>query len=502
MTSCIPESLKKHVTHKIITAVQSCNLIDVDMDKVSRNLLDKILCDPSFSCNPKIVMEIGTKLSKAIRVYPDQIVSYAENSTNIDINQILTNYDNYLVNNNNIFYNITTHHNNLNLTKWNDVANNTTELAKYSTAAEQMGDRLWVQQGNDWMKSFTLKYFTQGGAKKHHLRVMRDQYMLIHGSEMPAELNNAEHGKLAKNVMSPGDVNTKSRRIRLLDVGSCYNPLNDASADSDQFEVTALDLYPVHSSVMQCDFLNLKVGDKDSQPIIVPPNTNLSAPTSSSVSSTQCAEEDMHRLYSLPAGSFDAVTMSLVLNYLPSAAHREVMVAKARQLLVGPSAKDRPPHHRGLLLVVEKQSIFGKDSLTHPELWHSGKGALLQNWKQSISNHGFELVKYRTLDCPDGHRSHLFAFAAVDIPTGVGGLETRSIFTNQSGLTQDITLEGIQEFEASLCGDGAVVRPRVWIKQDFDINKAESNVAADEQEHQFSCKRNRETFESSCGGVV
>lgn len=191
--------------------------------------------------------------------------------------------------------------------------------------------------------------------------------------------------------------------------------------------------------------------------------------------------EENNVLVSLPAHSFEVVTMSLVLNYLPSPAHRELMIANARKLLISPcispdevshlpftniaaaapvtstaGATDVPPiplpdkpHLAGLLLIVEKISIFdwkannSSQNRSHqraeaptPPTFSTTASAFASDadtttgisataapssvitppsrheWIRCICDMGFELVTYQT-QVYAGHHVHLFAFRVV-----------------------------------------------------------------------------------------
>jgi hypothetical protein len=104
------------------------------------------------------------------------------------------------------------------------------------------------------------------------------------------------------------------------------------------------------------------------------------------------------------------------------------------------------PHRAGLLLLVEKQSIFGKTGRTAQYIEQLGLGmgtatagvgagvgaavsagvdagvgagvgvdagvcAYWRSWVDAICSSGFELVAYRSHASSDRRRSHLFAFA-------------------------------------------------------------------------------------------
>ena len=189
------------------------------------------------------------------------------------------------------------------------------------------------------------------------------------------------------------------RRLRLLDVGSCYNPfspdslraiLNAGDTRDDRadamFEVTALDLAPADDSVLQCDFLELEVGAPDSEPVIVP-------------ASDDSGTSKRPRLRRLPARSFDVVTLCLVLSYLPSAEQRALMVKKAIDLL------RQPPEGVGLLVILTPHSINTLrcpekegDASTCKRLGQSSRSdTVLSRWQKSFERMGLRRWKHDTL---------------------------------------------------------------------------------------------------------
>ncbi|XP_062551565.1 S-adenosylmethionine sensor upstream of mTORC1 [Armigeres subalbatus] len=137
-------------------------------------------------------------------------------------------------------------------------------------------------------------------------------------------------------------------RIRLLDVGSCYNPF---SAFSD-FDVTAIDIAPAQESVKYCDFLEVSVGQ------------NLTQDSASLISS-------------LPQSYFDAVVFSLLLEYMPSSHQRILCCRKAYDVL-------KP---EGILLVIT------------PDSRHQGANArLMKNWRFTFGLMGFTRIKIEKLE--------------------------------------------------------------------------------------------------------
>jgi len=263
-----------------------------------------------------------------------------------------------------------------------------TGLQKYAEAAQIMGSKDWVVAGNRWMIETALEYFLLGGARKARLKALKLAFFAKNARSMTEEEANAELEKMNANIMqiapssssssSASSSSTSSRKIRLLDVGSCYNPF----ANDDKFHVTALDLCPIDASVMQCDFLALALGPPDSAPVI-----------------EQDEKHPSGKLLQLPRGHFDVITLSLVLSYLPSPAQRLAMVQKARQLLVAPPHCEddqvAPEDQTGLLLIVEKESAFD--------------AAGVKAWKAAIQSCGFDEGKYRVI-ISERRKSHAFCF--------------------------------------------------------------------------------------------
>lgn len=184
-------------------------------------------------------------------------------------------------------------------------------------------------------------------------------------------------------------------KLRLLDVGSCYNPFGRY----ESFDVTAIDIAPAaDSAVQQCDFLSLRIGD--SSPTESLPPAETSAPT-------------VH----LPAGHFDVVVFSLLLEYMPTSAQRLQCCRNAYELL-------RP---EGVLIVIT------------PDSKHVGANArLLKTWRYALALMGFSRVRFEKLQhlsCMAFRRSprrrvaqrwaqlHREAYMSVAMPIPQDGLE-------------------------------------------------------------------------------
>lgn len=178
-------------------------------------------------------------------------------------------------------------------------------------------------------------------------------------------------------------------QIQLLDIGSCYNYFYGCS-DASQFSTLALDLCPAHESVYCGDFLAIQAGNIFlTEALTTIPRGNCDL-----------------RILELPSNYFDAITLSLVLSYLPSFREREAMIRKARLLLRHSTVT---PHHKGLLVIAEKASIFQKLHTT------SEVSSSPQEWIDAICHFGFTLVCYQS-PVLSRHKVHLFVFCYAEQP--------------------------------------------------------------------------------------
>jgi hypothetical protein len=503
----IPSSLVGHVSHKIKSALSSRGWVSAEVDAVAQSLVKQLLSDPKIGTSKKLTFETGERLSRAL-VTPHAVCSTYSTLLTADYKSLLQSYEHHVEVNQALFENIEGHHANITNEDWSTVAKDSSSLAVYADAANAMGTKRWVAECNRWFETFSIAYFREGGARKHYLRSLA-------AGERVSRIDETVSDSIAKDLMADG---SSSRKIRLLDVGSCYNPLAKC-ARADQFEVTALDLYPVDPSVLQCDFLNLEVGPVETDPVVVEQSCASTNDTSNATNSSSCGNEPVSKrrklqddcpvpdnennqpgdssctsvntkqLLRLPAAGYDVVTMSLVLNYLPTPEQRLRMIQQARALLVSPRAPQdtaddanyvQAPHRNGLLLIAEKNSIFKPPFKQRQKSAHHAKGSAVgaskaesnepvsqsatqaactdgalpatvvdgdshdtaepddwTNWVQCITGCGFELVKYHYLPSKDGRKSHLFAFCTAPLsPETIGG------------------------------GAASLERPKMWIKQD------------------------------------
>ena len=562
----VSASLLQHIRGKLVSELSGNPRFDVSTSMtLAEAFVKAIVEDVKFAVSNKSIMETGTKLSKALKIIDVQTLMQEPITIELVLS-ILNKYDAYVQSNNTVYSDIINHHTNIVHEDWTTVASDHLSLAKYSAAAAVMGEKRWVVECNQWMENFAVRYFRNGGARKHYLKRffkqddssakaehvnINNRDKRIHAvaeNEWSVEQKQWFVDSLAKDLMSAAvslqekasqreDEDAYSK-IRLLDVGSCYNPIGRSTdtvavataeggvtvAAEELFEVTALDLYPAHPSVLQCDFLQLAVGAPGSAPVIVDAAADHAANDSNyktqiavkdtgndsnsepgraekrqktdKVNSTPATSDPTSthskHLRQLPAASFDAVTMSLVLSYLPTPEQRLQMIRTARALLVSPppsltsqssnnivtateSPPAPPPHRTGLLLIAEKESIFGKDGSSREgehcvETVGFNKSVLLTNWKQAIINEGFTLVKYQLLKM-DNHKSHVFAFAT-------SNNMVNSTFGAHLNDSNGSVLDSNGKSSSAMSKDGV----KMWIKQDFDSNVTSTGAVAKDDE--------------------
>jgi len=254
-------------------------------------------------------------------------------------------------------------------------------LDAYAEAAVEMGSKAWVKSGMTWMEGHVADYFVKGGARKHHIKAIK----------------RARGAGYSQSSQGPGDefdvmrdcVASSNAPVRLLDIGSCYNPFKTCPSAS-LMDVTAVDLYPAQpwdvGKVYACDFLDLEVGQHGSAPVFYDDDAGA------------------RRLRQLPGETFDVATISLVLSYLPTPEQRVAMLRKARDLLDRKSDAENGKYP-GVLLLMEKASMIGINQRCAPYLRH---------WKDVISACGFQPITYQLLG--EGRsKFHCFAYRASEL---------------------------------------------------------------------------------------
>lgn len=384
-------TINKPISEKLVNYLQEYftdKLLEINNDqdtsiKASKQLISQIL---SKTQDNKEISTIGGTIIAELTYYSNKTTGqkfpYDLNKINID--ELIQNLENRTNNNKKVFNTIVSHHENISQKDWIANVNNVDALKNYCIAASNMGKRNWVKESNDWMGNYIYSFFRNSLARKTfyktHLKNVASPYYGYSIKDLSCDI-------MAQLSRSSSTI----RKIKILDVGACYNPLQ-SSEHAESFDITAIDLYPGDKSVYKCDFLALKVGPLNSAPII------------------EIDKDGVHNIVQLPEASFDVVTMSLVLNYLPTPDLREQMIVKARQLLVNP-VNEGIIHYSGLLLIIEKKSCLNHDRFVTPiHPLPNSKNAFADSWKGFISNSGFELAKYNQLNAATGQISHAFAF--------------------------------------------------------------------------------------------
>ncbi|CAL1541877.1 unnamed protein product [Lymnaea stagnalis] len=277
---------------------------------------------------------------------------------------------------------------------WQQHSQDQASLKLYAEAMFRLATEHWTvypETRIDWCRKVAREYFLQDG-----LRIALEKDLKRAKHKKQAEmLSSSKVSDLSKSTQkfvqtSPTDVDvcdeefdterSKSRsdacpvvtvpftcKIRLLDVGSCYNPF----LGSEDFDAVGLDLSPAVPTVIQCDFLQLVSSSlpPPSDPLTFDLNT-LSSP-----------------LQRLPACSFHVVVFSLLLEYLPSPLQRWRCCVTAHGLLA----------INGLLLVITPDS-------------HSQhrNAPMMKSWKMALESLGFMRWKYEKKD-----HIHCMAFRKV-----------------------------------------------------------------------------------------
>lgn len=217
-------------------------------------------------------------------------------------------------------------------TAWQNHCNSEEILSKYAQYMQKLATTHWETNCNSetseatsrikWVVEFCYDYFINSNFMKY-----REKELLISQKiELPVDVE--------ESFPDP---------IKMLDVGSCYNPFKVY----DIFDVLAIDLCPANTSVLQCDFLNVNIG-----------TCNFIEETIT----TQLQEE-----------SFDVVTFCFLLEYIPSSELRILACEKAYRLL-------KP----GGLLIINT-----------PDSKHVGANSkIIKCWRYTLAHIGFNRIKY------------------------------------------------------------------------------------------------------------
>lgn len=264
---------------------------------------------------------------------------------------------------------------------WQTHVEDKVTLKQYSASMTNLSNEVWENSdtGKDrtlWCKKMCEDYFFEGGMKRHLDKDRRRNEFY--------ELNKQKGFHCGPNpstlccnvdIESKNVILNKIIKVKLLDVGSCFNPFKDF----DIFDTIAIDLLPANEYVFQCDFLSVPIIKLD----------NCTAPCINVTDTIKDSEKSENKITSLSENHFDVVVFSLLLTYIPCPEKRLNLCQRAYKVL----------KVNGLLLIVS------------PDSCHQNKHAkIMKQWKFSIENLGFERIKYQK----DEHL-HLLAFRKVSI---------------------------------------------------------------------------------------
>lgn len=204
------------------------------------------------------------------------------------------------------------------------------EGKKYAEAMKNLSDKHWNNESRlDWIASKIQLYFFQKDFQRFFSRLQRKQE-----SEMK-------------------EIQFDQQQVKILDVGSCHNPLRKVIQDKN-VEIFALDLNPANEEVVQGDFLQMPLDENSF----------------------------------LRPKFFDSVVFCLLLEYLPTPKLRLKSIEKASKLL-----KDF-----GLLIIIT------------PDSSHQGKNMnQMKSWRLALAQLGFIRIYYDKL-------KHVTCLAYVKIP--------------------------------------------------------------------------------------
>ncbi|XP_067683648.1 S-adenosylmethionine sensor upstream of mTORC1-like isoform X1 [Haliotis asinina] len=299
---------------------------------------------------------------------------------------------------------------------WDDHCQNKEVLAQYADAMHHLALDHWSKKPEsriDWCRDTALEFFHHGGLKqalekdvrKYKYRCKEEK--ADEGTQIQLGVKEEEQEQTQPRTKTQDDPRNFSYnqislpfagKVRLLDVGSCYNPFEQF----DEFLAIGIDISPAKPSVYHCDFLHLETTD----PLQVAMDTldtyvsNLRDP-----------------IERLPRQIFHVVVFSLLLEYLPSAYQRWLCCQKAHSLLM----------LNGLLLIVTPDS--------HQQ---HRNAAMMKSWRVAIESMGFQRWRYIKLD-----HIHCMAFRKVEKPD-TGHCLVEGVSPDMLHIPQDYNNAGLE----------------------------------------------------------
>ncbi|XP_066579787.1 S-adenosylmethionine sensor upstream of mTORC1 isoform X2 [Amia ocellicauda] len=285
---------------------------------------------------------------------------------------------------------------------WREHCEDEETLSEYAEAMKNLADNHWAKtcegEGRiEWCRSVCQEYFLDGGMKRMLEKDEKSARLAIamttttfnaqqHPNNGP--LNHCKNedrnncscfhstglagGGIVLESAEPLWLSHQSGKIRLLDVGSCFNPF----LKFDEFLTVGIDIVPAVESVYKCDFLNLQ----------------LQQPLQLARDAVDAFLKQLRNpIDALPGELFNVVVFSLLLSYFPSPYQRWICCKKAHELLA----------LNGLLLIIT------------PDSSHQNRhAAMMKSWKVAVESLGFKRYKYVKFS-----HMHLIAFRKVSLNT-------------------------------------------------------------------------------------
>ncbi|XP_030282831.1 S-adenosylmethionine sensor upstream of mTORC1 isoform X2 [Sparus aurata] len=249
---------------------------------------------------------------------------------------------------------------------WREHCEDEQTLSEYALAMKNLADNHWTKKCEgegriDWCRSVCQEYFLDGGMKRMLEKDEKSAALTMGLTAASAQ----PHSTIPSSISQLG-------KMRLLDVGSCFNPF----LKFDEFLTVGIDIVPAVESVYKCDFLNLQ----------------LQQPLQLAGDAVEAFLRQLHNpIDALPAQLFHVVVFSLLLSYFPSPYQRWICCKKAHELL----------ELHGLLLIITPDS-------SHP----NRHALMMRSWRVAVESLGFKRYKYVKYS-----HMHLIAFRKVCLAT-------------------------------------------------------------------------------------
>ncbi|XP_022686340.1 probable methyltransferase BMT2 homolog [Varroa jacobsoni] len=224
---------------------------------------------------------------------------------------------------------------------WKDHSMDSGDEAKtrYASAMHSLATKVWIrkERADDRIAITHAEiedYYRDGGFERVMRRMFRKHSRV---EDVEAVIEPLKDFELNEN-----------EKLRLLDVGSCYNPFSKFD-----YDITAVDLSPATPDVIQCDFVTVNFSSKLN--VVCTPSTPA------------------RKIDTLPKGYFHVVVFCLLLEYLPDARLRLRAVHNAYKAL-----KDN-----GLLVVITPDSKHAQKNMS-----------MIQGWRRTLLRLGLDRVRY------------------------------------------------------------------------------------------------------------